>query len=58
MRSRAVGTAPDGSKTVTEKVITTVTRRTTYPQNWPAYNAAQTQEKAAHQQLKEQMRGQ
>jgi transposase len=33
---------PDGSTTVTESV--TVTRRKTYPQNWPAYNQAQTNE--------------
>jgi transposase len=39
----------DGSTTVTEKV--TVTKRTTYPQNWPAYNAAQTNEKSQFQIL-------
>jgi hypothetical protein len=33
-------TNPDGSLTVTE----TVKVRRTYPQNWPAYNAAQTNE--------------
>jgi hypothetical protein len=32
-------TNPDGSTTVTETV--TVTKRKTYPQNWPAYNATQ-----------------
>ena len=31
---------PDGSQTVTESV--TVIKRTTYKQDWPAYNAAQT----------------
>lgn len=40
---------PDGSTTVTEKV--TVTKRTTYPQNWPAYNEAQTNEKRQFQVL-------
>ena len=40
---------PDGSKTVTEAV--TVTKKTTYPQNWPAYNAAQTNEKDEFQML-------
>ena len=40
---------PDGSTTVTKQV--TVTKRTTYPQNWPAYNAAQTNEKSQFQVL-------
>jgi hypothetical protein len=45
---------PDGSETVTESV--TVTRKTTakrktYRQVWPAYNAAQTMEKARFQVL-------
>src|SRR5438309_10261375 len=37
----------DGSTTVTETltVTETVEKRTTYPQNWPAYNAAQSEEK-------------
>lgn len=35
----------DGSTTVTETVRVTKTVRRTYPQNWPAYNAAQTNEK-------------
>lgn len=35
---------PDGSVTVTETL--TVQKRKTYPQNWPAYNTAQTTEKA------------
>jgi hypothetical protein len=38
---RAVETAPDGSQVVTESVKLT---RKTYTENWPAYNAAQTQE--------------
>lgn len=33
---------PDGTTTVTESV--TVTKQVTYPQDWPAYNAAQTNE--------------
>ena len=38
---------PDGSTTTTarETVKTTKTARVTYPQDWPAYNAAQTHEK-------------
>src|SRR3954454_21229654 len=35
---------PDGSTTVTETVAIKATKRTTYPQDWPAYNAAQTNE--------------
>jgi transposase len=38
----------DGSTTVTESVKVT---RKTYPQNWPAYNEAQTNEKAKFQSL-------
>jgi len=43
----------DGSPTVTESVTVTETRETrkTYPQNWTAYNAAQTQEKDRFQSL-------
>lgn len=41
---RTETTAPDGTKTVTTKT-TTREQRVTYAQNWPAYNAAQTQEK-------------
>ena len=37
-------TNDDGSTTVTERVRVTETVRRTYPQNWPAYNAAQTTE--------------
>lgn len=40
---------PDGSVTVTEKI--TVAKRTTYRQNWPAYNEAQTNEKHQFQSL-------
>jgi transposase len=42
-------TNPDGSTTVTETVA--VTKRKTYPQNWPAYNAAQTSEQDRFQEL-------
>jgi transposase len=42
-------TNPDGSTTVTETM--TVTKRKTYPQNWPAYNAAQTSEQDKFQEL-------
>jgi transposase len=42
----------DGSETVTERLTLTETvTRKTYPQNWPAYNAAQTSEKAEFQRL-------
>jgi len=41
----------DGSATVTETVTMTATKRATYPQKWPAYNAAQTQEKDKFQSL-------
>lgn len=40
---------PDGSTTVTETL--TVTKRKTYPQNWTAYNAAQTGEQDKFQVL-------
>jgi Transposase DDE domain/SWIM zinc finger len=36
-------TAPDGSQTITTTEIKTA--KVTYKQNWPAYNAAQTEEK-------------
>lgn len=42
---------PDGSTTVTETVTVTATKRKTYPQNWKAYNAAQTQEQDKFQAL-------
>ena len=35
----------DGTEAVTETVTVTESVRKTYPQNWPAYNAAQTTEK-------------
>ena len=41
----------DGSVTVTETVEMTATKRTTYKQNWPAYNEAQTNEQDDFQQL-------
>ena len=42
----------DGSETVTKTLtVTASTERTTYPQNWPAYNAAQTNEKSKFQSL-------
>ena len=41
---RETTTHADGSTTVTESVTITKTRKT-YPQNWPAYNEAQTNEK-------------
>lgn len=40
---------PDGSVTETQTV--TFTQKKTYPQNWPAYNAAQTSEKATFRAL-------
>lgn len=40
---------PDGTTTVSETL--TVTKRKTYPQNWPAYNAAQTNEQDKFQEL-------
>lgn len=36
---------PDGSVTVTESLTVSATTQTTYPQNWAAYNQAQTNEK-------------
>lgn len=41
----------NGDGTVTQTVILTQTVRKTYRQNWPAYNAAQTNEKAQFQIL-------
>lgn len=43
--------AVDGSVTVTQSVTVTETVKRTYPQNWPAYNAAQTNEKDTFQVL-------
>lgn len=37
--------SPNGETTVTETVTETETVKVTYKQNWPAYNAAQTEEK-------------
>jgi transposase len=45
----------DGSVTVTESVTLTATKRTTYPQNWSAYNEAQTQEQDKFQSLLAEM---
>lgn len=42
---------PDGTVTITEAVQTTQVRKTTYRQNWPAYNAAQQGEKRKFQEL-------
>jgi transposase len=41
----------DGSVTVTETVQVKATKRTTYAQDWPAYNAAQTNEQDEFQSL-------
>jgi transposase len=41
----------DGSSTVTETLTVTATRRKTYPQNWTAYNTAQTHEQDTFQVL-------
>lgn len=42
----------DGSETITETLTVTETvQRKTYPQNWAAYNTAQTTEKATFQKL-------
>jgi transposase len=41
----------DGREVVTESVTFTETVRKSYPQNWPAYNAAQTGEKHQFQAL-------
>jgi transposase len=41
----------DGSTTVTQTATFTTTKRTTYPQDWAAYNAAQTNEKDKFQAL-------
>jgi len=45
---KTVETAPDGSQVVTESVKVT---RKTYTQDWPAYNAAQCEEKETVQKL-------
>ncbi len=41
----------DGTTTVTKSVTVTATERTTYPQNWPAYNEAQSHEQDRFQTL-------
>jgi len=41
----------DGTTTVTETLTISATKRKTYPQNWPAYNAAQTNEQDQFQVL-------
>lgn len=42
---------PDGTTTVTESVTLTAQKKTTYKQDWPAYNLAQTNEKRHFQDL-------
>jgi transposase len=41
----------DGTTTVTDTVTIKATKRVTYPQNWPAYNLAQTNEQDEFQRL-------
>jgi hypothetical protein len=41
----------NGTTTVTESVTLTATKQTTYPQNWSAYNEAQTNEQDKFQSL-------
>jgi hypothetical protein len=42
----------DGNETITQTMMVTETiKRPTYPQNWPAYNAAQVNEKREFQAL-------
>jgi transposase len=48
---RETETNADGSVTVTDTVEFKATKRTTYPQNWPAYNLAQQSEKDEFQSL-------
>jgi transposase len=48
---RETTTNVDGSTTVTETVAIKAVQRTTYPQNWPAYNEAQTNEQDQFQRL-------
>jgi transposase len=49
-REQSVSVDAAGNATVTESVTVTHTRKT-YPQNWPAYNEAQTNEKREFQSL-------
>src|SRR5581483_8540524 len=41
----------DGTTTVTETVMLKAEKKVTYPQNWPKYNEAQTNEKPRFQEL-------
>ena len=41
----------NGTETVTRTLTVTRTEQRTYPQNWPAYNVAQTEEKERFQSL-------
>ena len=52
---RAQQDSPDGSKTATDSV--TVIKRPTYRQDWPSYNAAQTNEKDQFQVLLQNLCG-
>lgn len=49
--TRTEETRPDGTRTVTTKTTVVKTARVTYRQDWPAYNKAQTEEKATFQTL-------
>ena len=49
-REQKVSVAADGTITATESITVTKTRKT-YPQNWPAYNEAQQNEKREFQRL-------
>lgn len=49
--STTTTTDADGNTTTTTTETTKVTKRVTYSQDWPAYNQAQTQEKAIFQKL-------
>jgi transposase len=49
--SRETTQNEDGSTTVTETVAVKTTKRTTYTQDWPAYNEAQTNEQDQFQRL-------
>ena len=43
--------SPNGETTITETITKTETVKVTYKQNWPAYNAAQTEEKSSFMPL-------
>ena len=49
-RERNISVSLDGTVTATESITVTKTRKT-YPQNWPAYNEAQQNEKREFQSL-------